>query len=143
MIYLSSGIKNSLVVLEHLRNNSELNQLCEISVGAFTNCREVGFTFSVLGYNDDDGKLIPGSVDDLFTYCVYEHRNTDDIIINGKSGLINMNGDLPYKGGSKDDYIAAFSWHEHYKCAEKLADLILTSREKFMKSKTPKKALVK
>lgn len=135
MIHLSAGIKNSLIVLEHLRNNQQLNDLVDISIGAFTNCREVGLTFTVMGYNDDEGKPIIGSLDDVFTYCVYEHRNTDDIILNGKRGWIHYNGELPYKGETKSEYIESFLWNEHFQCAEELAQLILKSRAEYLKSK--------
>lgn len=135
MIYLSSGLKNSFIVLEYIRNNEELNSLCDIEVGTFTNGRECGLTFHLLGYNDDDGNVMMGSINDSFTYCVYEHRNTDEIIINGKSGYVHFNGDLPYKGESKNEYIASFKYNDHGKCAEKLASLMLKSREKFLKSK--------
>ena len=134
MITLSQGLKNSLIVLEHLRNNEELQRLCDISVGAFTNCREVGLTFAVLGYYDVKGEHITGSMNDAFTYCVYEHRNSDEIIINGKSGYVSMSGDLPYNEGTKYDYLASFSYNKHYECAEKLANMILKAREKYIKS---------
>ena len=111
MITLDNGLKNSLIVLEHLRNNEDLNDIT-IDIGAFTNCRECGLTF-MLRY--------PNS----FTWCVYEHRNSDDIIINGKEGYISKNGDIPYMEGTKWDYIASFNYHQHYECAKKLAELII------------------
>lgn len=142
MITLSPGLKNSLIVLEHLRDHAELCQHCDINVGAFTNGREVGLTFSVLGYFDDDGNNVVGALEDAFTYCVYEHRNSDEIILNGKAGYICYNGELPYQGDSKNDFIAHFSYKNHYDCALKLANLILKSRAKFMKSRNLETAVL-
>jgi len=116
MIVLESGLKNSLMVLEHLRNREELKDI-PIEVGTFTNCRECGLTFKV-------------AEEKAFTWCVYEHRNSDEIILNGKEGHITLSGDLPYKGNSKYDYIASFKFNQHYECAEKLAKLIIAFHEK-------------
>ena len=135
MLSLSQGLKNSLIVLEHLRNNEDLIKSCEISVGTFTNCRENGLTFAILGYYNDKGEDIIGSMEDCFTYCIYEHRNSDDIIINGKSGFIHYNGELPYASDDKYTYLASFNYNQHYECAEKLANLILERRKNFLKSK--------
>lgn len=142
MIQLAPGLRNSLIVLEHLRNNEELNRLCDINVGTFTNCRECGLTFTILGFCDDEGKCVSGFPDSVFTYCVYEHRNSDEIIINGKEGYINMNGDLPYNGDSKHTYLASFTYSNHYKCAEKLAEMMLKSRENYFKSISQKTEVV-
>ena len=97
---------------EHLRNNEELKDI-HISIGAFTNCRENGLTFMF-------------SEKKSFTWCVYEHRNSDEIILNGAEGYISMNGELPYKSGSKYNYIAGFSYNQHYECAERLAKEIIS-----------------
>lgn len=135
MISVSQGLKNSLIVLEHLRNNEELNKSCDISIGAFTNCRENGLTFILNGVYDDAGTFIIGDpkfgLSVSFTYCVYEHRNTDSIIINGREGLITMNGELPYAGESKYDYLAEFPYNAHMEVADKLAEFMLMRRKDF------------
>lgn len=110
MITLSNGLKNSLVVLELLRDNEELANI-PITVGTFTNCRECGLTFMVMGKKS-------------FTWCIYEHRNSDGIIINGKEGYICLNGELPYIGNSKYEYLAEFKYNQHYEVARKLTELI-------------------
>jgi hypothetical protein len=121
MIALSSGLKNSLVVLELLRNNEELKDI-PVSVGTFTNSRECGLTFAIIGKQ-------------CFTWCVYEHRNGDSIIINGKSGYISMNGELPYIADSNWEYIASFEFGEYSQAAEKLSELVqdFWKKEKKMK----------
>lgn len=120
MVTLSKGLINSLIVLEFIRNNKELRNY-DINVGTFTNCREVGLTFIISGYTDKNGKY---HLIKPFTYCIYEHRNSDEIIINGKEGYISLNGDLPYNGDSKYSYIAAFEYNQHYECSFKLSELI-------------------
>lgn len=119
MITLASGLVNSLIILEFMRNNEEIRHI-DIAVGAFTNCREAGLTYKVTGYNKDN-KYVPC---ENFTFCTYEHRNSDEIIINGKPGYINLNGDLPYKEGDKYHFIASFRYNQHYEAANKLAELI-------------------
>lgn len=123
MITLETGLKNSLIVLEHLRNNEDLKDI-HIAVGTFTNCRECGLTFRVMSKRAE-----------AFTWCIYEHRNSDNIIINGKEGYITMNGELPYKGDSKYIYIASFNWNQHLECAHKLAELIIKFNSKRTKIK--------
>jgi hypothetical protein len=135
MISVSQGLKNSLIILEHLRNNEELNKLCDISVGAFTNCREVGLTFILTGVNDDSGNYLRGDIHTgasvVFTYCIYEHRNSDSIIINGKEGYVTNNGELPYAGETKYDYLAEFPYNGHIEAADKLAEFMLMRRQDF------------
>ncbi len=110
MITLSQGLKNSLIVLEHLRDNTDLKDI-NIIIGTFTNCRECGLTFLMSEGNK------------AFTWCVYEHRNSDSIIINGKEGYISCAGELPYIADSKWEYLAEFKYNEHYECAIKLAEM--------------------
>lgn len=119
MVTLAKGLINSLIVLEYLRNNSELSHI-DISVGTFTNCRECGLTFIVTSATIE-GEL---KVLNPFTWCIYEHRNSDEIIINGVPKYISMNGELPYNGESKYNYLHAFNYSEHMDAADKLAELI-------------------
>lgn len=133
MITIASGLRNSLIVLELLRS---FDDLPDIHVGTFTNCREQGLTFCVSS-TTENGEYF---VFDAFTWCVYEHRNSDEIIINGKKGLISMNGDLPYMGESKWEYLASFSWGEYSECATKLADFMQEwARKGLVKAKIAKK----
>ena len=113
MITLKSGLKHSLLVLEHLRNNEDLKNTT-VDVGCFSNCRECGLTF-----------IVPNAKYEYKTFCVYEHRNVDSIIINGKEGYVNISGDLPYVSDNKNDYIGEFEYGNHQECAENLAKLIL------------------
>ena len=127
MINIGAGLLHSFVILEHLRNDRELVRI-PIDVGCFTNCREEGLVFRIMNNN---GKS--------FTWCVYEHRNSDEIIINGKEGYVSVAGDLPYKGDSKYIYIASFKYNQHYEAAEKLSKLIQEFWEKNEKQKGKKR----
>jgi hypothetical protein len=117
-IELSNGLGVSLKVLKYLKRNKTLKSIkgC-IVIGTFTNCRECGLTFM---YSEKKS----------FTWCVYEHRNSDSIIINGKSGYISMADDLPYCSDSKWDYLGEFSYNEHSKCADSLAHMIMDFHSK-------------
>jgi hypothetical protein len=123
MITLGRGLSNSLIVLEFLRRDEEFQRDHSISVGTFTNCREEGLTFILSGMYDGD-KYIPCVNDMTFTWCIYEHRNSDSIIINGKKGFVCFSGDLPYAADSKWTYLAEFKYNEHYQCADRLMELI-------------------
>ena len=102
---LSKGLEISLEILKRLKKRKDL--IAYVSIGTFTNCREVGLTYQVTGYYDKKTyKCLP--IEHWFTFCTYEHRNSDEIIINGKRGLISHNGDLPYKGDK---------W-EYFECLE-------------------------
>jgi hypothetical protein len=135
MITISNGLKNSLIVLEFLRNNEDLKNYT-IHVGTFTNCREVGLTFIITGlYKDGDYKVV-----DNFTFCVYEHRNSDEIIVNGKEGYVCLNGELPYGGETKWDYIKSFSYNKHMEAADYLASSIIEHAEKSYTKREDEKA---
>jgi hypothetical protein len=116
MIYLDEGLRIGLIILELLRSNKYQEQLHDISigVGTFTNCRENGLTFRV--QNKKSG---------FFTFCVYEHRNSDEIIVNGRFGYVNSNGDLPYISDSPSVYLKSFKWENYSDCAAYLAKRIV------------------
>lgn len=111
MITLERGLKISIVILELLRDKEALKDI-PVTINCFTNCREQGLT-----YVCHAGKS--------FTWCTYEHRNTDSIIINGKPGYVNLNGDLPYSGDSKWEYLKEFGYNEFDECADALTEMIL------------------
>jgi len=118
---LVSGLEISLEVLKRLKKRKETT--ANITVGTFTNCREVGLTFAVTGYyKGKDYVSLP--MDRWFTFCVYEHRNSDDIIINGKQGLISHNGDLPYIADSKWDYLGSTRYEDFDGATNILVSLI-------------------
>jgi len=104
-IIKSQGLINSEEVLKRLKKRKDLADY-EIWIGAFTNCREVGLTFYPIYKN---GEPIKKSK----TFCIYEHRNSDQIIINGKNGCITFNGDLPYQDGDKWNFLACADYEKY------------------------------
>ncbi len=107
MVRLNEGLKVALIVLECIRDSDDLKDI-EVGVGALMNCREQGLTFYAANKKHK-----------YFTWCVYVHRNSDSIILNGKAGLLSAAGELPYKG-DKWECIASFSYDNHLACAENL-----------------------
>ena len=84
----------------------------QVEVGKFDNCREYGNTYRVLNAKQD------------YTFCVYEHRNSDQICINGcPTEEIKIYG--PYTDGSKYDYHYSVSYDEHYRAAIKLMEFLV------------------
>ena len=63
------------------------------------------------------------------TWCTYEHRNSDNIIINSKEGWAGGCVDVPYGGGSKYDYDASFSYEQYEAAAQGIIDLIIEYRK--------------
>ena len=119
-IQIDEGIVASQIITTLLENDAELNEALvltknTVNVGALQNCREQGYTYFV--YNFKNSKS--------FTWCTYEHRNSDSIIINGKEGYHCGSGDLPYAGDSKWNPIASSGYREFDKAAKRLASEII------------------
>lgn len=114
MLALDNGLKNSLIVLEILRNDEELNNYI-VDIGTFLNFRGKGLTFTVHA----NGKIY---LKKPYTFCIYGERNSDMIIINRKENFSNFNGDLPYQS---DGYLSGFQYNEYYQCAMRLKELII------------------
>jgi len=92
-------------------HESEQCYLMQVEVGEFDNCREYGYTYRVVNGEQD------------ITFCVYEHRNSDDIIINGcRTKDVKEYG--PYNGESKYDFLFGFRYNQHQDCANKLAECL-------------------
>lgn len=78
-----------------------------VSVSPFQNGREWGNVYTVM---TPDGSSR--------SFSVYEHRNTDSIVINGRDGWDGQ--DLPYAGDSKDDFFAEFPPGDRKRAAQAL-----------------------
>lgn len=111
MIKLNSGLQDSLVILEILRNSYDLRNI-GIYVGTFMNCREMGLTFTVYDKTDKP-----------FTWCVYESRGGDNIVINGRKDFFHISDTLPYCDNYRN--LAEFDFGEYHEAAAKLTDMIL------------------
>lgn len=79
-----------------------------ISVSSFYNCREAGLVYSTM---QPDGTLR--------SFCLYEHRNSDSIIINGCTDWDGTG--LPYAGNSKNDFFAEFAPGSYRQAADALS----------------------
>ena len=112
----SIGLEISEKILTILKKDKRLSKI-DIDVGCFTNCREEGLTQKVSPHTKKQSKA--------FTFCTYEHRNSDQIIINGKEGYITFNGELPYIADSKWEYFGIAGPDEYEKAAKILANLII------------------
>lgn len=109
MITLKEGLKTGLVILELLRDDERLKNI-PIYVECFINCREGGLTFTVKGQTKS------------MTYCIYEHRNSDNIIVNGKENWSSFSDDLPYAGEDKWDCIKSFGYGKYFECFQWLSN---------------------
>ena len=110
---MTTGLDISHKVLSILKKDKRLENIV-VWIGCFTNCRESGLTYQVENKKNE-----------FFTFCTYEHRNSDQLIINGKRGLVSHNGDLPYIEDSKWVYLASSECGEFSDCADKLTRLIV------------------
>lgn len=124
-ISLARGLVLSQIITVLLEENQELSEVLEekdisVDIHALQNGREQGFSYSVLKHGKDLKS---------FTWCTYEHRNSDQIIINGKEGYLTSSGDLPY-AGDKWKYIACFGYNDYSKAADALAKEIINFLER-------------
>lgn len=113
MIHPDSPIQNNQLYLASVFPVRELKEEMErvgldgVSVSPLENGREWGNVYTVM--TPDGGTR---------SFAVYEHRNTDSIIINGKD---NWDGDgLPYAGDSKNHFYAEFAPDDRKRTAQAL-----------------------
>jgi len=95
---------------EELKNSLKENGVKNVKVDAFVNGREVGNVYTV--YQPDGNTR---------SFSVYEHRNTDSIIINGLTNWNKDSGDLPYASSNKHGYFAEISFGDTKQAADSLA----------------------
>lgn len=82
-----------------------------VRTSSFNNLRENGLVYTVDSPNGDTR-----------SFCAYESRNSDEIIING---ITNWDGHkLPYAGETKYDYFSRHSYDDWEGAAEKLASYL-------------------
>jgi len=94
--------------VRELKTEMDRVGVTNVSVTPFYNTREWGNAYSVL---QPDGSVR--------AFSVYEHRNTDSIIINGKE---NWNGkELPYAADSKSKFYGEYGPDDRKRAAQSLA----------------------
>lgn len=95
-----------LLLLDALKYSEVLGGK-SLEVIPFDNCREFGYMYHIIGGKQD------------LTFSVYEHRNSDEIIINGcKTSKVKSYG--AYNGDSKYSYLKNFSFNQHHTVAKQL-----------------------
>ena len=129
MVEIDRGIATSIKVLELIKKDRILNRRCNIWVRCFHNGRENGLTFTLYGIYIGRNKSLM-RIDKPMTYCVYEHRNSDDIIINGKQNWTSFSEDFPYKSDSKWDYYKSYRSGQVYRTYKWLRTKFLEIHDK-------------
>lgn len=139
-ISTSAGLKHSLKVYNAIKRSKQFSKIKidekygnEIYVDTFYNGRETGFTFTIYPCMRGSRNITK------MVWCVYEHRNSDQIILNGREYRADdhsdMPYDLPYKTDSKWDYIASFDYNQGNKCSARLIKEVKAYVKKLNKAK--------
>ena len=93
---------------KELNNKLEQYGIDNVFVSNFHNGREWGNVYTVMTPNGD-----------AMSFSVYEHRNSDSIIINGKN---NWDGEeLPYTSDNKYVHFGEYSYQDYDQAADSLA----------------------
>lgn len=86
---------------KELKEEMDRADVSNVTVSSFYNTREWGNAYTVM---TPDG--------DTRTFSVYEHRNTDSVIINGKTNWQGSDVELPYSGDNKNSFFAEIPYSE-------------------------------
>lgn len=85
----------------------ERADVSNVTVSSFYNSREWGNAYTVM---TPDGSTR--------TFSVYEHRNTDSVIINGKTNWKGSDVELPYVEDNKYSFLQKFHMEKGIKLQE-------------------------
>lgn len=111
----------SVFPVNELKKEMDRVGIDNVSVSVLNNGREWGNVYTVI---QPDGKTR--------SFAVYEHRNTDSIIINGSE---NWNGEgLPYAGDSKNTFFAEFSPNDRVRAAQALTFYMTQAQQGILES---------
>lgn len=112
--YLAAAFPDNELRVAMARNNTG-----PVSVAPFYNTREWGNAYTAI---QPDGTSR--------TFSVYEHRNTDSIIINGRENWVGGEASsLPYAGESKYDFFAEFPPGEYRQAADALSYFLKSAQK--------------
>jgi len=100
-----------------LREAFERMNIENVSVSFAPNCREDGFAYTVIQPNGD-----------ARTFGVFEHRNSDSIIISGTTNWDGTGGS-PRHGNSKESFFAEFAPDDRKQAADALAFFIKSAQK--------------
>ena len=117
-----SGTQKELFVKE-IKDN-----FIRMSVGRFENCREQGYVFTLHYRKKNGDRMIP----EQEHYGVFEHRNTDDIVvfISNTFTINTPNISEIYNGRDKYGYDACFGWGKVVKCGDWIINAIKSTLSK-------------
>lgn len=104
------------------RKLEELN-IENVSVSPLNNGREVGLIYTTLTPTGETR-----------SFAVYEHRNNDGIVINGKTNL--KPGELPYVADSDHSFLAEYNAEDRTQVADTLAYFLKSSQKGTLESDT-------
>lgn len=107
----------SVFPVRELKDEMERTGLDGVTVTPFYNGREWGNVYTVI---EPDGATR--------SFAVYEHRNTDSIIINGRKNWKGQ-GELPYTADSKDEFFAEFGPQDHKRAASALVFFMTRAKQ--------------
>ena len=94
---------------KELKNAMDTYEVDNVYVDSFVNGREYGNVYSVAMPNGD-----------TMSFSVYEHRNSDSIIINGKRNWDKSSDELPYAADSKYQCFAEVECENYREAADML-----------------------
>lgn len=100
-----------------LREAFENANIENVSVSFAPNCREDGLAYTVIQPNGD-----------ARTFGVFEHRNSDSIIISGTTNW-DGSGGSPRHGNSKENFFAEFAPDDRKQAADALAFFIKSAQK--------------
>lgn len=111
----------SVFPVNELKDEMDRVGIEDVSVSSLANGREWGNVYTVL--TAEGGTR---------SFAVYEHRNTDSIIINGKD---NWDGQgLPYAGDSKQTFFAEFAPDDRKRAAQALTFYMMQAQSGVLES---------
>lgn len=113
--YLDDGANwQAQCVLSYIRSHNPFSGNIEIQVGRFENCREQGYVFTLVK-----------NYKQIKHYAVYEHRNSDELIVLIQHGFSINTPDVNFMFGSdrgKFDYDKSFKCGDIVDCGEYILD---------------------
>lgn len=98
----------SVFPTKELKDAMDRHDVKNVEVESFVNGRELGNVYTVMQPNGN-----------TMSFSVYEHRNSDSIIINGKENW-DKDDELPYAADHKNAYFAEINSENYEQAAEML-----------------------
>lgn len=119
--YLNDGANwQAQCVLNYVRSHTDLSSEYAIFVGRYENCREQGYVFT-----------LTKRFSQILHIAVYEHRNSDDIIVKSfKGSFLNTPRVEDLNMKDKYDYDKSFNVGNIVECGEYIIDTFMSEMRK-------------